>query len=103
MASLLTQIVAHPRCELATALVIYWANQPTYLYTQYQTLDLACQDTDGLFHARAELLNQIEHKTKRDAFAQNLPVPYVGCFLDDQPDYSAKPFANIPTKLHIDL
>lgn len=99
----LTQIVAQARCELATALSIYWANQPTYFYEQHETLDLACQDTGGLFHARAELLNQIEHKARLDTFAQSLPIPDVGCFMDDQPDYSVKPFANIPVKLRVYL
>jgi hypothetical protein len=99
----LTQIVAQARCEFATALSIYWANQPTYFYERYETLDLACQNTGDLFHARAELLNQIERKTRLDAFAQNLPVPDVGCFVDDQPDYLVKPFTNIPVELRIYL
>ncbi|MFJ6328028.1 MULTISPECIES: DUF4274 domain-containing protein [unclassified Rhizobium] len=99
----LTQIVAHPQCEFATALVIYWANQPAYVYERYGTIDLACQDTDSFLHARAELLDQIERKTKQDAFAHNLPIPHVGCFLDGQPDYSTKPFANMPSKLRVDL
>jgi hypothetical protein len=68
-----------------------------------ETLDLSCQDTFGLLHAQANLLDQIEHKARFDAFAQNLPVLDIGYFVDDQPDCSVKPFINIPVELCIYL
>ncbi|MBE3026924.1 DUF4274 domain-containing protein [Janthinobacterium sp. BJB1] len=100
---LLTQIIAHPNCEFATALCIYWANQPGDHYARYETLDLACKDVNALSHAHAVLLSKIECKTKLGTFAQTLPVPDVACFLDRKPDYSVKPLINIPIELRVHL
>ncbi|UQV44995.1 DUF4274 domain-containing protein [Janthinobacterium lividum] len=100
---LLTRIIAQAKCEFATALGIYWANQPSDHYARYETLDLACENTNALSHANAVLLNEIEHKTRLGTFAQTLPVPDVACFLDRQPDYSVKPLINIPVELRVQL
>ncbi|MDO8031947.1 DUF4274 domain-containing protein [Janthinobacterium sp. SUN128] len=97
----ITQVIAQAKCEFATALCIYWANQPGDHYARYETLDLACEDIHALSHANAVLLNKIEYKTKLGIFAQILPIPDVACFLDRKPDYSVKPLINIPVELRV--
>lgn len=98
---LLKQVIAHPKCEFATAFGMYWANQPGDYYARYETLAHACDDISALSHANAVLLNVIEQKAKLGTFAQTLPVPDVACFLDRKPDYSVKPMINIPVELRV--
>lgn len=98
---LLKQVIAHPKCEFATAFGMYWANQPGDYYARYETLAHACDDINALSHANAVLLNVIEQKAKLGTFAQTLPVPDVACFLDRKPDYSVKPMINIPVELRV--
>jgi|GEM_PF-1228852 len=100
---LLKQVIAHSKCEFATAFGIYWANQPGDYYARYETLDRACDDINALSHANAVLLNAIEQKAKLGTFVQTLPVPDVACFLDRKPDYSMKPMINIPVELRVSL
>lgn len=98
---LLKQVIAHPKCEFATAFGMYWANQPGDYYARYETLAHACDDINALSHANAVLLNVIEQKAKLGTFAQTLSVPDVACFLDRKPDYSVKPMINIPVELRV--
>lgn len=98
---LLAQIVAHPACEFATALCIYWANQPCDYYARYGNFDRACEDVDALSHANGVLLKQIEHRTRLGTFAQALAVPDVSGFLDCRPDYSVKPLSDMPVALRV--
>lgn len=101
---LFMQLIAQARCEFASAMCIYWANQPAYIYRKYQTLDLACLDLKDPNYKTVQLLGQIEHRTQLGTFAQTLSIPSVECFLDGcQPDYCVKPFASIPVQLRVYL
>ncbi|NHQ86137.1 DUF4274 domain-containing protein [Iodobacter sp. HSC-16F04] len=102
---LLMQVVNHPKCEFATALTIYWANQPNYHYLKYENLEQASQDTKNLSRETALLLNQIEVKAKLGKFMRSITVPDrndLSDFLDRKNfDYANKPFIEIPVELRI--
>ena len=102
---LLMQIVNHPKCEFATALTIYWANQPDYHYSKYESLEQASQDTESFSRGTALLLNQIEIKAKLGKFMRTITIPSrkeLNDFLDRKTfDYAKKPLSKIPVELRI--
>lgn len=102
---LLMQVVNHPICEFATALTIYWANQPNYHYSEYENLEQAIQDTENFSRETALLLNQIEVRAKLGKFMRAIAAPDrndLGDFLDRKDfDYAKKPYSEIPVELRI--
>jgi Domain of unknown function (DUF4274) len=102
---LLMQVVNHPKCEFATALTIYWANQPNYHYSKYENLEQAIQDTENFSRKTALLLNKIEVRAKLGKFMRTITIPDrndLSDFLDRKKfDYAKKPFTEIPIELRI--
>jgi len=102
---LLMQVVNHPICEFATALTIYWANQPDYHYSKYENLEQAIQDIDNFSRQTAVLLNQIEVRVKLGEFMRAIATPDrndLSDFLDRKNfDYAKKPYSQIPVELRI--
>jgi len=102
---LIMQIISHQKCEFATALTIYWANQAYYHYTQYESLEEASQDPKNFSRESAMFLNKIEKRAKLKEFSQTLPIPDrsdLSHFFDGKkPDYTKKPWNKIPVELQI--
>jgi hypothetical protein len=100
---LLMQILAHPQCEFATALRIYWALLPNYQHAQYDSLEAAIEQNKG--SVTIQLLIQIEQQTRLGNFARTLPAPDRDTLNDlleeNPPDYAKDRYAKIPPELRI--
>lgn len=97
----LMEIAGHPQCDLATALFIYWASQPQYLYDHYGSVERALEDHGDLWHPKALLIKRIEDRARNGEYLRTLAAPDLSCFLDAEPNYADKPLDAIPQLLRI--
>ena len=93
------ELVAHPCCDAATALLLYWSLQPDYIYTRYGSP--AKVPADDFLAGAARVLRSIEERMGAGTFAAVLPRPDLGDFGQGGHDYAFPPLSGIPAALRI--
>jgi hypothetical protein len=93
------ELVAHPCCDAATALLLYWSLQPDYIYTRYGSP--AEVPADDFLAGAARVLHSIEERIQAGTFAAVLPRPDLGDFGQGGHNYAFPPLSGIPAALRI--
>lgn len=76
------RVVEHPACDMATALLVYYAIDPAYIYDRYATLEEGLEDDDYLLVDFIRLMQLIEAKALSSGFLRRLPPPDLSDSID---------------------
>lgn len=94
-----TRVIEHPACDMATALLVYYAIDPAYIYDRYATLEEGLEDDDYLLVDSIRLMQLIEAKALSNGFLRRLSPPDLSDFIDEGADFSCVPLTRIPDVL----